>query len=40
MLAAKMVFKEGSQQFSAREALSESEYPVPWWSFHDIKSVP
>jgi hypothetical protein len=33
-------FKGASQQFSAGEALSESEEPVPWWSFHGIKSVP
>jgi hypothetical protein len=33
-------FKGFNQQFSAGEALSESEEPVPWWSFHDIKSVP
>jgi hypothetical protein len=31
-------FKGASQQFSAGEALSED--PVPWWSFHEIKSVP
>jgi hypothetical protein len=33
-------FGGSNQQFSAGEALSESEDPVPWWSFHDIKSVP
>lgn len=33
-------FKGSNQQFSAGEALSESEDPVPWWSFHGIKSVP
>jgi hypothetical protein len=34
-------FKKGSgAQFSAGEAFSESEEPVPWWSFHGIKSVP
>jgi hypothetical protein len=33
-------FKSYGQQFSSGEALSESEDPVPWWSFHDIKSVP
>jgi hypothetical protein len=33
-------FKGSNQQFSAGEALSDSEDPVPWWSFHDIKSVP
>jgi hypothetical protein len=33
-------FKDSSQQFSAGEELSESEDPVPWWSFNDIKSFP
>ena len=33
-------FKGASQQFSSGEVLMESEEPVPWWSFHDIKSVP
>jgi hypothetical protein len=29
-----------NQHYSSGEALYESEEPVPWWSFHDIKSVP
>lgn len=33
-------FKGSNQQFSAGEALFESDDPVPWWSFHGIKSVP
>jgi hypothetical protein len=28
-------FKDSSQLFSGGEALSESEDPVPWWSFHE-----
>ena len=30
------LFKGIGQQFSAGEVLSESEDPVPWWSFHGI----
>jgi hypothetical protein len=33
-------FKGSGLQFSAGEVVSESEDPVPWWSFHGIKSVP
>jgi len=33
-------FKGVGQQFSTGEVFSESEDPVPWWSFHSIKSVP
>ena len=28
-------FKDSSQQFSGGEALSESEDPVQWWSYHE-----
>ena len=31
------LFKGIGQQFSAKEVLSESEGPAPWWSFHGIK---
>ena len=31
------LFKGIGQQFSAGEVLSESEGPIPWWSFHSIK---
>ena len=34
------LFKGIGQQFSAREVFSESEGPIPWWSFHGIKEVP
>ena len=34
------LFKGIGQQFSAGEVFSESEGPVPWWSFHGIKEVP
>ena len=34
------LFKGVGQQFSTGEVFSESEDPVPWWSFHSIKSVP
>jgi hypothetical protein len=34
------LFKGVSQQFSTGEVFSESEDPVPWWSFHGIKPVP
>ena len=30
-------FKGVGQQFSTGEVFSESEDPVPWWSFHSIK---
>ncbi len=33
-------FNDSSQQFTDVETLYESEDPVPWWSFHGIKSVP
>jgi hypothetical protein len=34
------LFKGVGQQFNAGEVFSESEDPVPWWSFHSIKPVP